>query len=82
MFKRIRGKFGRLTDSQQAAVISLIWVSILGIVFFTWLVSGSSILKVLFIVMMVIVGLANGLVSWLAFLEGRDEQKNVENLEE
>ena len=82
MFKGIREKFGRLTDSQQAAVVSLIWVSILGIVFFTWLVSGSSILKVLFIVMMVIVGLANGLVSWLAFLEGRDEQKNVENLEE
>ena len=82
MFKGIREKFGRLTDSQQAAVVSLIWVSILGIVFFTWLVSGSSILKVLFIVMMVIVGLANGLVSWLAFLEGGDEQKNVENLEE
>ena len=82
MFNGIREKFGRLTDSQQAAVVSLIWVSILGIVFFTWLVSGSSILKVLFIVMMVIVGLANGLVSWLAFLEGRDEQKNVENLEE
>ena len=82
MFKGIREKFGRLTDSQQAAVVSLIWVSILGIVFFTWLVSGSSILKVLFIVMMVIVGLANGLVGWLAFLEGRDEQKNVENLEE
>ena len=82
MFKGIREKFGRLTDSQQAAVVSLIWVSILGIVFFTWLVSGSSILKVLFIVMMVIVGLTNGLVSWLAFLEGRDEQKNVENLEE
>ena len=82
MFKGFREKFGRLTDSQQAAVVSLIWVSILGIVFFTWLVSGSSILKVLFIVMMVIVGLANGLVSWLAFLEGMDEQKNVENLEE
>ena len=82
MFKGIREKFGRLTDSQQAAVVSLIWVSILGIVFFTWLVSGSSILKVLFIVMMVIVGLANGLVSWLTFLEGMDEQKNVENLEE
>ena len=82
MFKGIREKFGRLTDSQQAAVVSLIWVSILEIVFFTWLVSGSSILKVLFIVMMVIVGLTNGLVSWLAFLEGRDEQKNVENLEE
>ena len=82
MFKGIREKFGRLTDSQQAAVVSLIWVSILGIVFFTWLVSGSSILKVLFIVMMVIVGLVNGLVSWPAFLEGRDEQKNVENLEE
>ena len=82
MFKGIRGKFGRLTDSQQAAVISLIWVSILEIVLFTWLASGSSILKVLFIVMMVIVGLANGLVSWLAFLEGKDEQENVENLEE
>ena len=82
MFKGIREKFGRLTDSQQAAVISLIWVSILEIVLFTWLASGSSILKVLFIVMMVIVGLANGLVSWLAFLEGKDEQENVENLEE
>ena len=29
MFKGIREKFGRLTDSQQAAVVSLIWVSIL-----------------------------------------------------
>ena len=81
MFKGIREKFGRLTDGQQAAVVSLIWVSILLIVLFTWLVSGSSILKVLFIVMMVIVGLANGLVSWLAFLEGKDEQENVEDLE-
>ena len=82
MFKGIREKFGRLTDGQQAAVISLIWVSILEIVLFTWLVSGSSILKVVFIIMMVIVGLANGLMSWLAFLDGKDEQKNVENLEE
>ena len=82
MFKGIREKFGRLTDSQKTGVISLTWVSILEIVLFTWMVSGSSILKVLFIVMMVIVGLANGLVCWLALLDGKDEQKNVENLEE
>jgi hypothetical protein len=82
MFKGLREKFGRLTDSQKTGVISLTWVSILEIVLFTWIASGSSILKVLFIVMMVIVGLANGLVCWLAFLDGKDEQKNVENLEE
>ena len=82
MFKGIREKFGRLTESQKAWAISVTWVSILEIVLFTWLVSGSSILKVLFIVMMVIVGLANGLVGWLVFLEGKDEQENVENLEE
>lgn len=82
MFKGLRGKFGRLTDSQKTGVISLTWVSILEIVLFTWIASGSSILKVLFIVMMVIVGLANGLVCWLAFLDGKDEQKNAENLEE
>ena len=82
MFKGLREKFGRLTDGQKTGVISLTWVSILEIVLFTWIASGSSILKVLFIVMMVIVGLANGLVCWLAFLDGKDEQKNVENLEE
>ena len=82
MFKGIREKFGRLTDNQKTGVISLTWVSILEIVLFTWIASGSSILKVLFIVMMVIVGLANGLVCWLAFLDGKDEQRNVENLEE
>ena len=82
MFKGLREKLGRLTDEQQTAVISLTWVSILEIVLFTWIVSGSSILKVLFIVMMVIVGLANGLLCWLAFSDGRDEQENVENLEE
>jgi hypothetical protein len=82
MFKGLREKFGRLTDSQKTGVISLTWVSILEIVLFTWIASGSSILKVLFIVMMVIVGLANGLVCWLAFLDGKDEQRNEKNLEE
>ena len=82
MFKGLREKFGRLTDGQQIAVIGFSWVSILEIVLFTWIVSGSSILKVLFIVMMVIVGLASGLACWLAFSDGKDEQENVENLEE
>ena len=82
MFKGIPEKFGRLTDGQQIQVISVTWVSILEIVLFTWLVSGSSIFKVLFIVMMVITGLCNYLGAYVIFSEEKDEQENVENLEE
>ena len=82
MFKGLRGKYGRLTDGQQTAVISLIWLGALEFVFFTWVISGGSIFRVLSIIMMIVTGIANVLASVILFLEERDEQKNVENLEE
>lgn len=64
------------------AVISSIWVGILEIVFFTWVISGSSIFRVLSIIMMVFTGIANVLSSVVVFSEESDKQKNEENLEE
>ena len=82
MFKGLRGKYGRLTDGQQTAVLSSIWVGILEIVFFSWVISGSSIFRVLSIIMMVVTGIANVLSSVVVFSEEGDKQKNEENLEE
>lgn len=82
MVKGLREKYGRLTDGQQTAVISSTWVGALEFVFFTWIISGSSIFRVLSIVMMIVTGIANILASAIMFSEENDEQKNVENLEE
>ena len=82
MFKGVREKFSRLTDGQQTAVMGSTWVSILEIVLFTWIVSGNSIFRALFIGMMIVTGLCSYLGAYVMFLEGKDEQENVENLEE
>ena len=82
MFKGIREKFGRLTDGQQTAVIGVTWFSILEIVLFTWIVSGSSIFRALFIGMMIVTGLCSYFGAYVIFSEEKDEQENVENLEE
>ena len=82
MFKGIREKFGRLTDGQKTAVIGSAWVSILEIVLFTWIVSGNSIFRALFIGMMIVTGLCSYLGAYVIFSEEKDEQENVENLEE